>query len=224
MVLLVFLGALAILDSSLRFPPEILKNGNNLCNMHLLGVQFTQTLTALESFALHHILFCLPCLFCLRAYTIVVLLACHIFIIHLLVCHTPLPTSLPSISSTSPVITIYIYIDAGMHIYCNAVSYKCSYNFVHLQCILYTVSNDYYVLINLSGSSAANSNVHNYSLLIFCSSSSGTNLHFRSIHRSHVPLNFLGWDFMPISFFGGQDITHPHNCTWVYPMYNGSMG
>ena len=71
---------------------------------------------------------------------------------------------------------------------------------MHLQCILYTVCNDYYVLINVSGSSAANSNVHNYSLLIFCSSSSGTNLHFRSIHRSQVPLNFLGWDFMPISF------------------------
>ena len=96
-----------------------------------------------------------------------------------------------------------------MHIYCNAVSYKCSHNCVHLQCILYTVCNNYYVLINVSGSSAANSNVHNYSLLIFCSSSSGTNLHFRSIHRSQVPLNVLGWDFMPISFWEDRTLPIP---------------
>ena len=50
----------------------------------------------------------------------------------------------------------------------------------------------------------------NYSLfLIFHSSSSGTNLHFRSIHSSPVPLTFLGWDFIPISFWEDRTLPIP---------------
>ena len=116
----------------------------------------------------------------------------------------------PSPSSAFPVTTIYIYV--GMHIYCNAVSHNYSHNFVHWL---------------ISGSSADNSKVHCCITTQISSSSVAVcqAQNYDSIHRSQVPLTFLGWDFMPIYvLLGGQAWHYPSPQLHLgLPMRNGSM-